>query len=202
MTSEATREQARQILSEKRFQQGSLPRPLHGFFEALGRRLQPIGDAANWVVRHVDALVPGDRGVVWALAGILVLLAAAFGASRTLRRRVTLLDRERTDAIATAAGRSPEDLERDAAAAEAAGELDAALRLRFSAGLARLAARGLVELRPSTSNAEIARRLRREEFERLACRFDATVYGGRPARPADLDAAREDWAALLVGGMR
>lgn len=192
------REQAREILAQPRFRDGTLPRPLHGTFEAIGRRLKPVADVFDGLVGALDDLLPGGRSLVWLALAVLVLAAATYGARRSLRRRLTVLDRVRAASLAAVVGRSPEELERDAEAAEAAGALDAALRLRFAAGLGRLAARGDVEVRPSTSNAELARRLGRPEFDRLARRFDTTVYGRRPAREADLAEARADWAALLT----
>jgi len=192
-------EQARDILADPRYREGTLPRPLHGVFEALGRRLRPVGDAIDDVIRAIDGVLPGGRSLVWLLLSVLVVVTAAIVASRLLRRRLTVLDRAQAAVLAGAGGRTPEQLERDADGAEASGHLDAALRLRFAAGLLRLAGRGVVEVRPSTSNAELSLRLRRAEFDRLAWRFDQTAYGGRPVEAADLDEARADWASLLSG---
>jgi hypothetical protein len=91
----------------------------------------------------------------------------------------------------------PRSLERRADAAEAAGDLDAALRLRFRAGLLRLDARGRIEYRPSISTHEVRRALHSEGFDRLAATFDDVVYGGRPADPGDVSAARERWPDVV-----
>ena len=61
------------------------------------------------------------------------------------------------------------------------GDLEAALRLRFRAGLLRLDARGAIEFRPSISTHEVRRALRSEDFDALAATFDDVVYGGRAA---------------------
>ena len=107
-------------------------------------------------------------------------------------------------ASAAAAGRrrgardDPRALERLAAEAEAAGDLEEALRLRFRAGLLRLDARGAIEYRPSISTREVRRKLRSEDFDALAATFDDVVYGGRAAEGADVSDARERWPAVVV----
>jgi hypothetical protein len=130
---------------------------------------------------------------------VLIALVGGLGwliAGRTARRRAAAA----TAAAARAAGaraESPASLERRAEEAERRGAHEEALRLRFRAGLLRLDARGTIELRPSLPTGEVARTLRSSDFDRLAGDFDAVVYGGRPAEPEDVDAARRGWAAVL-----
>ncbi len=93
----------------------------------------------------------------------------------------------------------PKALDRQAAAAEAAGDLEAALRLRFRAGLLRLDARGAIVFRPSISTHEVRRALRSDAFDALAATFDDVVYGGRPPSDADVAAARDRWPAIIKG---
>jgi hypothetical protein len=182
------RAQARDILSQSRFTGTTVPGPFHDVLDWIGDRLRGIADA-------IDAILPGGRGVVWIGLGALVALLAAIVARRTLTRRV------RAAAAAAAAGApAPDDareLERRADAAEAAGDLQAALRLRFRAGLLRLDARGAIEFRPSISTYEVRRALRSADFDVLAFDFDEVVYGGRPAAPADLEAARRRWPEVV-----
>jgi hypothetical protein len=109
-----------------------------------------------------------------------------------------------SEAAAAAAGSPHEDaraLERRADAAEAAGDLETALRLRFRAGLLRLDERGAIEFRPSISTHEVRRALRSEDFDSLAATFDDVVYGGRPPAADDLSSARERWPRV-VGSAR
>src|SRR5262249_61734857 len=84
--------------------------------------------------------------------------------------------------IVEAAGRrargsaaAPRDLERQADEAERQGELDRALRLRFQAGLLRLARSDAIPVRASLTNGEIARRLSSPAFAQLADDFDEVV---------------------------
>ena len=78
------------------------------------------------------------------------------------------------------ARRDPRALDRRADAAEAAGDLETALRLRFRAGLLRLDAARRDRFRPSISTYEVRRALHSEDFDALAATFDDVVYGGRP----------------------
>jgi hypothetical protein len=94
-------------------------------------------------------------------------------------------------------GLDPDELERRAADAEGRGELDTALRLRFRAGLLRLADAGVLRLRPGLTNAAVSRTLRSRRFDELALDFDEVAYGGRPATPDDVAAARSGWPAVL-----
>jgi len=183
------RAQARDILSQRRFTGTAVPGPFRGLLDWIGDRLRAIADA-------IDALLPGGRGIVWIVIGALVALIAAIVARRTLTRRI------RAAAQAAAAAAPPRDdareLERRADAAEAAGDLEAALRLRFRAGLLRLDARGAIEFRPSISTYEVRRTLRSVDFDELAFDFDEVVYGGRPAAPADLESSRRRWPEVVA----
>src|SRR5262249_52930456 len=100
------REQARQILSERRFRGTSLPRPFHSFFSWLADRL-------HFVVRGWDWLAPkvGGAHVLWVILAAVVLVVTA-----TL---VARLARHRTEVEARGLGRrsrgkseDPDDLER------------------------------------------------------------------------------------------
>ncbi len=189
----AARAQARDILSQSRFTGTRVPGPFHGLLDWIGDRLRAIGDA-------LDDLLPGGRGIVWIALAALVGASAAIVARRTLTRRV----RAATQAAAAAAPRGDDAraLERRAEAAEAAGDLQAALRLRFRAGLLRLDARGAIEFRPSISTYEVRRALRSSDFDELAFDFDEVVYGGRPAAPADLESARHRWPEVVQHACR
>jgi hypothetical protein len=182
------RGEARDILSQRRFTGASVPGPFRGILDWLGDRLRWVGD-------RLDDIVPGGRSVLWLALAALVGVLAAIVARRTLTGRV----RAATQAAAFAAGPRDDarELERRAGAAEAAGDLEAALRLRFRAGLLRLDARGAIDFRPSISTYEVRRALRSRDFDALAADFDDVVYGGRPAAPGDVEASRRRWPAVV-----
>jgi Domain of unknown function (DUF4129) len=92
----------------------------------------------------------------------------------------------------------PDALERAADAAELAGDLDVAVRLRFRAGLLRLGGRGAIRYRPSVTTNEVRRVLGSETFDQLAETFDGIAYGGRDAVPPDVDAARREWPRVVA----
>jgi hypothetical protein len=190
------RAEARDVLSERRFHRAGVPGPFHGVLERIGRWLRKLPR----IVNPIDDVIPGPRAVVWILLSVLVAGAAAWVARRTLTRRV------RGAAAAAVAGapdaEDPRALERRADTAEAAGELEAALRLRFRAGLLRLGSRGAIEFRPSISTHEVRRALRSSDFDSLAATFDDVVYGGRAAAPDDVGAARERWPRVISAAPR
>ena len=186
------REEAQAILAERRFHATELPRPLAGVLGWIGDRIRPLVDPIG---RLLDR-VPGGPGVLWTIAGALVLLAATGAALWLARRRTAPV---RTASGARVAGRAgPAELERLADEAEVRGDHEAALRLRFRAGLLRLDALRLVPFRESLTSGEVARRLRSAEFDGLARAFDEVVYGRRPPRREDADDAREGWRRVLA----
>src|SRR2546430_17525240 len=66
-SAEQARVEARQILSERRFKETKLPRPLHAPLEWLGDRLRTIG---HWL----DVVLPGGGDVVWLGPSVVPLL--------------------------------------------------------------------------------------------------------------------------------
>jgi hypothetical protein len=119
-------------------------------------------------------------------------------ALRMARRRERVRRRAATPRPSSGVA-DPAALERAAAAAERAGDLRGAIRLRFQAGLLRLDRARVIEWRPSLTTAEIARSVRSPEFASLARRFDEIVYGGRVPLPEDAATARRGWAELIEG---
>ena len=104
-----------------------------------------------------------------------------------------------TKAAPDGAGLDPDALERDAERAEAAGDLNLAIRLRFRAGLLRLDRAGAIRYRPSLTSSQVAYTLRSRDFEELAARFDAVAYGGRTADADDVSDARDRWPRVVTG---
>jgi hypothetical protein len=188
------RAEARDVLAESRFHETDVPGPFRGVFEWIGDRLPDIDVPLDWL----DDLLPGGRSVVWIVLGGLLAGLAWFVARRFLTSRIRA-STEAEQALVAARDEDPRALDRRADAAEAAGDLEAALRLRFRAGLLRLDARGAIEFRPSISTYEVRRALRSDDFDALAATFDDVVYGGRPPATDDLAAARERWPAIIKG---
>jgi hypothetical protein len=181
------RGQAQRILAGRRFHEAGLPHPFRRPLRWLGDRVRPVGHAMARAFRWLAERVPGGAAVVWLAIAALVAAAAAVGARELARRRELALEAARADAQAE----DPAELERRAAAAERDGDWEAAVRLRFRAGLARLG-----EPAAATTGA-VAAELRSPDFDVLGARFDAIVYGGEAAQPADAEQARERWPAVL-----
>lgn len=188
------RAEAREVLAESRFHETRVPGPFRGIFDWIGDRLPDIEVPLDWI----DDLLPGGRNVVWIVLGALLAGAAWFVARRSLTARIRASAQEQR-ALVEARDEDPRALERRADAAEAAGALQEALRLRFRAGLLRLDERGVIDFRPSISTYEVRRAVRSEDFDALAATFDDVVYGGRPPATEDVAAARERWPAIIKG---
>jgi len=192
VTPAQARQEARQILAERRFRGTSLPRPFHRFFSWLADRLHFVARGWDWLAGHI-----GGPNVLWAIVGAIVLLIVVALGARTARRRTEVealgLGRRRR-------GRSedPADLERLADEAERRGDLEVALRLRFRAGLLRLGRAKALPLRPSLRTREARRTLGSARFDRLALDFDEVVYGRRPPSTDDIEAARSEWPHVVA----
>jgi hypothetical protein len=189
----SARDAARSILAERRFRGSSVPRPFHGFLVWLGERLRPLRHAVDWLGRQV----PGGNWTVWSVLAAAVLAATALVAGSAARRRGTAL-LDRGDQIRLAGVVDPSVLERLADEAEAAGDAEAALRLRFRAGLVRLGRARVVPLRESLTTGEARRLVASTDFDVLARAHDEVAYGGRAARREDAVAAREGWPRVLA----
>lgn len=181
--------EARDILQEERFHGGETPGPFRDFVDWL-RDLAPR-NALDWL----DDLLPGGRSAVWVMLGVLLVVVGYLLARFFLNRRIAISEAA-AQALAPAAD-DPKALERRAAEAEAAGDLEAALRLRFRAGLLRLDGRGAIEFRPSISTHEVRRALRSSDFDDIAATFDDVVYGGREPHTEDVAQARERWPQVV-----
>jgi Domain of unknown function (DUF4129) len=188
----ADRREAEQVLDDSRYNGAEVPRPLAGPVEWLGDRIQP---AVDWV-NNLGRDVPGGPLVLWlALAGLVLLLAGGL-TSQSIRRRALAIERARTAALPPA--EDPHQLERAADRAERDGDWDLAVRLRFRAGLLRLDRRRVLVYRPSLTTGEVARATGSHAFAEIGDRFDAIVYGGRPAQKEDAEAAKRGWATVLT----
>jgi hypothetical protein len=197
---QAARREAAAILSQARFHNPSVPRPLHSLLHDLGSGLQDLGDAITSAVAAVGSLLPGGTITAWTLLAALIIAAVWLLARRYTRGAL---------AAPSAPGsgprrreRGPAELEREAEQAEHEGRFADAVRLRFRAGLERLSEEGVIAPAGATPTAEVSRALRSQDFESLARRFDEIAYGCAPAAPDDAQAAREGWSDVLSGGRR
>ena len=190
---DAARRAAAEILSDSRFRTDSPPRPFKGVLESIGDGLRRVFEP---VLGPIGDFLGGAVGL-WLLAGLLVVVASLVSAALLTRRRT----------VRGAAGRKrdpgrrdvdPAELERAAFDAEARGDYATAVRLRFRAGVARLARAGVVEERPSATTGQLRRQVRAPEFADIAAAFDRIVYGGRPATAADASLALDGWRRLLA----
>jgi hypothetical protein len=184
------RREAGRILSQRRYRGSSVPRPFH-------RVLQWLADHLGFVGRWFDAVADrvGGQTILWTILAAVVVALAAVVARRLAARRAALVA-ARVDTRGARAP-SPRELEREADAAERRGDLELAVRLRFRAGLLRLARAEVVPPRPSVTTAEVRRVLRLSEFDRVARDFDEIVYGRRPARAEDVETARRVWPLVV-----
>lgn len=181
----AARELAARELAGREYDEGGAPRPLRSPLETLA-------DLLDGPFAWLAGLLPGGDLTTWALLAALVLLVAGAVASRSVRRAARAVRAADGERRVSHEG-DPRALVRAAEEAEARGDLEAALRLRFRAGVADLAARDLVPTRASTGMAELERRLCSPTFTGLARRFEEVAYGGRSAQGVDVAAAREGW---------
>jgi len=192
---ETARDQARDILGQRRYRPADVPRPFEGVLEWLGDRLRPIGD-------FFDRLLSSWPGRLALIGGLIALVAVVAVAIARRRSRGMASGAERRRGRAGEESLDPVQLERAADAAERRGDLEQALRLRFRAGLLRLDAAGAIRFRPSLTSGEVRRRLRLPTFDDLALTFDEVAYGGRPASPLDVGTARESWPHVLADARR
>jgi hypothetical protein len=195
-SSGAARRAASQILAESRFHQPHVPRPLHGLLAALGSALQAPLRALDSLVSTIATVFPGGVVGVWALFAALALAVGVAVSTRVARRGLAA-----TAASPRATSRqSAAELERLAAAAQDAGRLDQAVRLRFRAGLTRLSDGATLARAPTRPTVEIARALGSPPFDALARRFDEIAYGSSPATAEDIDQQRREWPQILQAG--
>jgi hypothetical protein len=201
LDTDAARHAAQGILAERRFHQPSVPRPLHGVLEAIGNAVRAPGRLLTHAVNALGRVLPGGAAAVWVALGLALIAAGAVFAGRYSRR--ALLDGRRGDgAGARVPAQRAADLERAAERAEREGRLTEAVRLRFRAGLGRLAEQGVISAPRSTPTADLSRALASPSFDALASRFDEISYGASPAESRDVEQARDEWPAIVHGVRR
>jgi hypothetical protein len=193
------RRSAERILDSRRFRPAEPPRPLRGAIRRLGQWLEPVTRPAGRLLGPVWRAITDAFSDTRTAIPLAMLLVLAVGlAARALVRRRARLGVERARRLdADLRGVNPDDLERQADKAEAAGQLDHAFRLRFLAGLLRLDQAGALAYRPSLTTGELVRSVPSPTFPGMADAFDAIAYGGRQPEPDDLARAKADWPRIL-----
>lgn len=190
---EQARQEARDVLDGRRFKPARVPRPFAGILRSLGRWLEPVGEPIGRVFGRLLDTVAGQL----VLVGLVFVVAALISVRLIGRRSPGNIHRSRPFGMA-GEDLDPDELERQAVAAERAGDLDHAVRLRFVAGVLRLDRAGVITYRSSLTTGQLRSRLRSASFAELAAAFDEIAYGGRPAEDADLRAATEGWPRVLA----
>ena len=183
------REQAREILGQRRYEEADVPRPFRDPLSWLGGRLEDLGVWLGDRVDGLDGALPGGSWVVWVLLAAVVAGGTVLLARAVVRRRSRMADEREEARVARVL--EPRELEREADDAERDGAFDRAVRLRFRAGVMRL------RVAEGATTRTIAADLRSEAFDALGEDFDAVAYGGRPATGRDAETARERWREVL-----
>jgi hypothetical protein len=149
-----------------------------------------------WFTRLMGGLV-NDFSPLLTAAVLLIVAGAIWVLFRLAHGRVSEAERSEIARRREEHGIDPDLLLRLASEAERAGDLRAALRYLYLAGLGRLAESGRVHLAPGTTSAEVATELGSPDFQRVWFRHDEVVFGERQMAPGDLDEARSEWSTLL-----
>jgi hypothetical protein len=188
---------AEDVLESRRFRPARVPRPFEGVLRTLGRWLEPVGEPIGRLWTRLTETTPGRLALIATVFAIATLLSLRLIGRRSPRS----LTRSRPFGI-EGDSLDPDALEREAAAAERAGDLDHAVRLRFVAGVLRLDRAGVIAYRSSLTTGQLRAHLRSVSFAELAAAFDEIAYGGRPAQEADVRAATEVWPRVLAEARR
>jgi hypothetical protein len=150
----------------------------------------------EWVTAVSDHV--GGPLVLAIIVAVVLITTVILVTANLGRRRARAIDERIRREREAVRGLDPDLLERQAAEAETAGDLARAFRLLFQAGLVRLDRAGVIDLRPGTTSGTVAEAVDSREFTELTERFDAVVYGHRPATPSDVQHARDLLSSLLV----
>jgi hypothetical protein len=188
----AARDDARRILDGRRYNRSPVPRPFRGALRRLGGWLRPVTEPLGRLASAV-----ADNTAVSLVVGLAVLAVSSVVTARLIQRRTSAGLRRARARDAFERHDDPDELDRLAARAEAAGDLAWAVRLRFRAGLLRLHLAGAIVDRPALTTGELTRHLPLPHLPALTAAFEEVAYGGRPATADDVEAARADWPRVL-----
>ena len=197
-TADEARRAAVEILRERRFQTEKSPQPLRGVLTWLGDRVRPLGRPFGWILRQLNNILPGGGSVVWVAVVLVLLLIAATLVLRFARVRTV---RAKMAETARGENRTAAELERHADEAEQSGRYGDAVRLRFRAGLRRLAEQHALRIPEQRPNGDLVRQLGDASFSALAARFDEIAYASSASGITDVLAARDRWPRIIAAGV-
>lgn len=198
------RREATEILSRAPFAQrrSSFPNPVARALNEIGRAVVwLVGTPARWLWNHLGSpsfrFLHASLGAgFWVVVAAVAVAAGGFLATLLIRRRSRAETRRDLDAPEGGKDESRELL-RAIARAEAEGQNDQVVRLRFQLGLARLQAQGVILNRLTLTSDELRRILCSPIFDELAAGHEAVAYAEQPASTLDAFKAREGWDRLL-----
>lgn len=197
-TADEARRAAVEILRERRFQTEKSPQPLRGVLTWLGDRVRPLGRPLGWILRQLNKILPGGGSVVWVAVVLVLLLIAATLVLRFVRARTV---RAKTAETGRSANHTAAQLERAADEAEQSGRYGDAVRLRFRAGLRRLAEQHALRIPEQRPNGDLVRQLDDASFSALAARFDEIAYASSASEMTDVLTARDRWPKVIAAGV-
>lgn len=198
LTADDARRAAAEILRERRFRTEKAPQPLRGVLTWLGDRVRPLGRPFGWMLRQLNKILPGGGSVVWIAVVLVVLFIAAALVLRFVRARTV---QAKVAETAHGENRTATELERQADEAESSGRYGDAVRLRFRAGLRRLAEEHAVRIPEQRPNGELVRQLDDASFSALAARFDEIAYASSTGGITDVRSARDRWPTVIAAGV-
>ena len=153
-----------------------------------------LARALSWLARLLSIPAGADGVLGLIVLGVVVAAVGRAGGAAARARRAgcggasaCCSGREGAFGVGSA---DPEELERRASAAEAAGRFEEAMRLQLAAALTRLDAAGTIRVRRDTTLGQVARSLRSHDFDAAADRF-----AGRRLRSPASDGPRCERAA-------
>jgi hypothetical protein len=202
--SSTARAQAREILSRPPYKKGPdrTPRPLAGIFHALGDALHAVlARPGLWVYHHL--LVPLGHGFAvsfggwWPIVAGLLAVGAGVALGILLVRRRSRIAARLPDAGVPVGRQDPIELDSGADAAEAVGDHETAVRLRFRAGILRLASKGILADPDARTDRQLRTIVASDTFGHLVDRHERIVYGRDRASADDSGAAKRGWPLVL-----
>ena len=179
-------------------------RPFAGVLGAIGRFFDRVfGPLWRFLVDHLFHPVSGPLSDVfgnwWPLLVLFVALVAGVLVGRiVIKRRSQARAGQWLVRSPRAALEDPDGLEVMARQAELDGDIQAAVRLRFRAGVIRLERMGAITRAPTLTDGELSRSLRSGTFDALASDLESIVYGGAAATEQQAADARSGWSKITL----
>lgn len=147
--------------------------------------------------QHASPALPAlPATVAWGVIAIVCVVVATVVWHRANMDRRRRRPAPTADADATVPA-GPDELERDADAAERRGDHALAVQLRYRAGLERLAVLPGLAIGPGSTSGQIDRVLRSASFARLARVHDRVVFMPGPATATEAGDARASWPEIV-----